>query len=98
MMPTGVLTDDLADVIGRAAAPVEVPTVVAGCGVPSAASDGSPSRDRLARIAAMIHDAEHAATAGGVRETDAGRLIPLLPRVKRARLRAAGTAAVVLAG
>jgi hypothetical protein len=59
MMPTGVLTDDLGDVIERVVAPVEVPTVLAGCGVPSAAADGSPSRDRLARIAAMIRHAEH---------------------------------------
>jgi hypothetical protein len=60
--------------------------------------DGSPSRDRLARIAAMIHDAEHAATASGVRDPRVGHLIPLVPRVTRDRLRAAGAAVVDLAG
>jgi hypothetical protein len=98
MTPTGALTDERSSIIVRDVAPREAAPVVVSSGVPSAAADGSPSRDRLARIAAMIHDAEHAATAGGVREADAGRLIPQLPRVKRARLRAAGTAAVVLAG
>jgi hypothetical protein len=60
--------------------------------------DGSPSRDRLARIAAMIHDAEHAAPVGGGWETGAARLIPLVPRVRRARQRAAPAAVVDLAG
>ena len=60
--------------------------------------DGSPSRDRLARIAAMIHDAELSTTARAGRETDGARLIPLLPRGKRSRLRAAGAAVVDLAG
>jgi hypothetical protein len=61
-------------------------------------SDGSPSRDRLARIAAMIHDAEHAAMARGEWETGAARLIPLLPQVKRDRQRAVGAAVIDLAG
>jgi hypothetical protein len=60
--------------------------------------DGSPSRDRLARIAAMIHDAEHAATVRGEWETGAAGLIPLLPRVKRPRPRSVGAPAVDLAG
>jgi hypothetical protein len=60
--------------------------------------DGSPSRDRLARIAAMIHDAEQAATASGVRDQRVGRLIPLLPRSKRTHPGAAGAAVVELAG
>ena len=60
-------------------------------------SDGSPSRDRLARIAAMIHDAERAARVPGERATDDARLIPLVPRVESARLRTVGVA-VELAG
>ena len=61
-------------------------------------ADGSPSRDRLARIAAMIHDAEQTATVRGRWETDDARLIPLVPRVRRARRRAARAAVVELAG
>ncbi len=98
MMPISALSDDLAVVVAREVAPHEVPAVVPGSEVPSLGADGSPSRDRLARIAAMIHDAEHAAMTRGEWETHAGRLIPLLPRAKRARLRAAGAAVVDLAG
>jgi hypothetical protein len=61
-------------------------------------ADGSPSRDRLARIAAMIHDVEQGATVRGRWETDDARLIPLVPRVRRARQRAARVAVVELAG
>jgi hypothetical protein len=72
--------------------PPEIPSVVAGGGVAAAGADGSPSRDRLARIAAMIRDAEQAMTVGGDgrqwRATGA-RLIPLAPRRTRSRLRAA---------
>jgi hypothetical protein len=55
------------------------------------AVDGSPSRDRLSRIAAMIRDAEHAGgAAGGThRRTAAARPIPLATR-RRARQRAEG--------
>jgi hypothetical protein len=60
--------------------------------------DGSPSRDRLARIAAMIHDAEHAAPVLGEWETGAARLIRLVPRARRARLRHQVAAVVDLAG
>jgi hypothetical protein len=61
-------------------------------------ADGSPSRDRLARIAAMIHDAEQGAIVRGRWETDDARLIPLVPRERRARLRVARSAVVDLAG
>ncbi len=49
--------------------------------------DGSPSRDRLARIAAMIQHAEQAVTVSGDRQrrADDARLIPLFSREKRAR-------------
>jgi hypothetical protein len=60
MLPTGALTDELRSVIVRDAGPLEAPSVVVTNGVPSAAADGSPSRDRLARIAAMIRHAEQA--------------------------------------
>ena len=60
MTLTGALTDELRNVIVRESAPREPQPVVLGRSVPSAAADGSPSRDRLARIAAMIRHAEHA--------------------------------------
>jgi hypothetical protein len=54
------------------------------------AVDGSPSRDRLSRIAAMIRDAEHAGGAAGApRRAAAARPIPLATR-RRARQRAEG--------
>ena len=59
--------------------------------------DGSPSRDRLARIAAMIHEAEHAVGAGSEGAGDDGRLIPFVPRARRtlaARRRAGRVGAV----
>ena len=61
------------------------------------AVDGSPSRDRLSRIAGMIRDAERAGEAGHgrPRRVQAARLIPLATR-RRARLRAEGV--VELAG
>jgi hypothetical protein len=61
-------------------------------------ADGSPSRDRLSRIAAMIRHAEQAVPVGGdrPRRDDDARLIPLFPRGKRARLRAGGAHAVVV--
>ena len=61
------------------------------------AVDGSPSRDRLSRIAAMIRDAERAGEASHRRPQrgQAARLIPLGTR-RRARLRAEGI--VELAG
>jgi hypothetical protein len=61
------------------------------------AVDGSPSRDRLSRIAAMIRDAERAGEASHRRPQrgQAARLIPLATR-RRARLRAEGI--VELAG
>jgi hypothetical protein len=61
------------------------------------AVDGSPSRDRLSRIAAMIRDAERAGEASHSRPQRgrAARLIPLATR-RRARLRAEGI--VELAG
>jgi hypothetical protein len=60
MTLTDALTDELRNVILRELAPPEATTVVVSRGVPSAAADASPSRDRLARIAAMIRHAEHA--------------------------------------
>jgi hypothetical protein len=54
MVPTSVLTDDLTEVIARDVSPLGIPAVLAAGGVPSVAADGSPSRDRLARIAAML--------------------------------------------
>jgi hypothetical protein len=55
------------------------------------AVDGSPSRDRLSRIAGMIRDAEHASGAAGSRprRAAAARPIPLAAR-RRARQRAEG--------
>ena len=88
MLPVS-LVDDLPDVAVREIPP-EVPSVVAGGGgVAAAGADGSPSRDRLARIAAMIRDAEQAMTASSRRHdrTDDARLIPLAPRRNRARRR-----------
>jgi hypothetical protein len=68
-MLSGTLTDDLTDVSARETVPFGVPAVVTGGGVPSVAADGSPSRDRLARIAAMVGHAGCPAirTTGGVR-------------------------------
>lgn len=65
----------------------ELASVAAGGGV-SVAVDASPSRDRLARIAAMIRDAEQAVTPGDGRERRArdARLIPLAARRHRRRL------------
>ena len=60
MLPTGVLADELRSVIVHNVAPLEAPSGVVSSVVPSAAADGSPSRDRLARIAAMIRHAEQA--------------------------------------
>ena len=64
----------------------ELASVAAGGGV-SVAVDASPSRDRLARIAAMIRDAEQAVAVGGGRERRprGARLIPLAPRRSRRR-------------
>jgi hypothetical protein len=101
MLPTSALSDELAVVVAREVAPHEVPVVIAGAVVPSLGTDGSPSRDRLARIAAMIHDAELAATALGVGENSGGRLIPLIPlmpRGERGRPLASGAAVIDLAG
>jgi hypothetical protein len=84
------LVEDLPEVAVREVPP-EIPSVVAGGGVAAAGADGSPSRDRLARIAAMIRDAEQAMTVGDGRQWRAAgaRLIPLAPRRSRSRLRAA---------
>ena len=51
------------------------------------AVDGSPSRDRLSRIAAMIRDAEQAMAVGGghERRSRGARLIPLAARRSRRR-------------
>ena len=74
----------------------ELASVAAGGGV-SVAVDASPSRDRLARIAAMIRDAEQAVTPGDGRERRPRdvRLIPLAPRRSRARLRRGNAGAVI---
>jgi hypothetical protein len=93
------LVDDLHEVPVREVPP-EIPSVVAGGGVTAAGADGSPSRDRLARIATMIRDAEQAMAVSGDRQwlTPTARLIPLAPRRTRARLRAGtGDAGVDLA-
>jgi hypothetical protein len=82
------LVDDPPEVAVREVPP-EVPSVVAGGGITAAGADGSPSRDRLARIAAMIREAEQAMMASSRRHdrTDDARLIPLAPRRHRARPR-----------
>jgi hypothetical protein len=94
MMLTVGMTEDLGEVGVRELAPLELAAAVTGGGVPSAAADASPSRDRLARIAAMIRDADQAMAAHGhqQRRPRGTRLIPLAPRRNRAQLqRAAGT-------
>jgi hypothetical protein len=92
------LVDDPPEVAVRELPP-EVPAVVAGGGVAAAGADGSPSRDRLARIAAMIRDAEQAMTTSGRRpmRADDADLIVLTTRRNRARPRR-GEALGVLAG
>ena len=95
MLPVS-LVDDLPEVAVRAIPP-EVTSVVAGGGVAAAGADGSPSRDRLARIAAMIRDAEQAMTASSWRHdrADDARLIPLAGRRNRARPRRSEAIAVL---
>jgi len=90
------LVDDLPEVAVREIPP-EIPSVVAGGGVAAVGADGSPSRDRLARIAAMIRDAEQAMTASSRRHdrADDARLIPLAPRRNRARPRRSDPVAVL---
>jgi hypothetical protein len=87
MMPTGAMTDDLRNVVAREVTPLATPSVVVGGGVASAADDGSPSRDRLARIAAMIGHAEQAVAVRDHRQRRApdARLLPLVARANRAR-------------
>jgi hypothetical protein len=96
-MTPGALTDDLREVVVRELAPLELPSVATASGVPSATTDGSPSRDRLARIAAMIRDAEQAMAMSSRRQPRAqdGRTIPLASRRNRRRLRADGTQPLV---
>jgi hypothetical protein len=96
MMLTGSVSDDLGAVVVHEMAPPEVPSVATAGGVLSAV-DGSPSRDRLARIAEMIRDAELAGEGSGPRHArvrDAG-LIPLASRRNRARLRGRGARTAV---
>ena len=84
MVPVS-LVDDLPEVAVREVPP-EVPAVVAGGGLTAAGADGSPSRDRLARIAAMIRDADLAMAVSDDRpwRPSGARLIPLAPRQNRA--------------
>ncbi|TFV87999.1 hypothetical protein [Blastococcus sp. CT_GayMR16] len=98
MILTVGVAEDLVEVV-RELAPLELPAVAAGSSVPSAAVDASPSRDRLARIAAMIRDAEQAMAAHShhQRRSPEPRLIPLAPRRNRARLRRDSAASVDLA-
>ena len=91
--------DDLREAVPHEAPPA-VPSVVAGVGVPSAASDASPSRDRLARIAAMISDAEQGVEVNR-RPQLQGRntgLIALGPRRRARPRRRAAVTVVDLAG
>lgn len=91
-MITGGMTEVLPEVVERELADLE--RVSTAAGVASAvAADGSPSRDRLGRIAAMIRDAELATPVVSARHRRAQdvRLIPLAPRRNRARRRAETT-------
>ena len=83
-------TDDAREVLVRGLALLERASMPAGVGVPTSAADGSPSRDRLVRIATMIRDAELAMPAPSPRHRKAQeiRLIRLAPRRNRARQRA----------
>jgi hypothetical protein len=95
MMITVGVAEDLVEVV-RELAPLDLPTVAAGSSAPSAGVDASPSRDRLARIAGMIRDAEQAmAVHGQQRRPRETRLVPLAPRRNRARLHRGRSAAVV---
>jgi hypothetical protein len=90
------LVDDPPEVAVREVPP-EVPSVVAGGGITAAGADGSPSRDRLARIAAMIREAEQVMTVSSRRpgRADDADLIPLATRRHRARQRRSDTLAVL---
>jgi hypothetical protein len=91
------LVDDLPEAAVRELPP-EVASVLAGGGVAAAGADGSPSRDRLARIAVMIRDAEQAMTVSGRRpvRTDDADLPPLATRRwGRMRLRRGDTVGVL---
>jgi hypothetical protein len=91
-------TDDAREILVRGLALLERASMPAGVGVPASAGDGSPSRDRLVRIATMIRDAELAMPTPSPRHSKAQevRLIRLSPRRYRAR-QLAEAAAVELA-
>jgi hypothetical protein len=89
-MITVGMTEGLPDDVERELAALERASMAVGAGVASAVvADGSPSRDRLVRIAAMIRDAELATPvlSGRHRRAHEVRLIPLAPRRNRARRR-----------
>jgi hypothetical protein len=82
-------TEDAREVLARGLALLERATTPAGVGVPTA-GEGSPSRDRLVRIATMIRDAELVMPTPNPRHRKAQdvRLMRLAPRRNRAHQRA----------